>query len=100
MQLSSAQLDRFESDGFLRLPSLLSGEEIAAVTAALAEVFEEDAPASVGEKRGGAVRTAMGLHLRHPVFERLVRHPRLVGPARQILGTDALCVHDCLLGVV
>jgi ectoine hydroxylase len=34
------------------------------------------------------VRTAMGLHLRSPVFARLVRHPRLIEPALQILGRD------------
>ncbi len=31
----------------------------------------------------------MGLHLRDPVFAKLVRHPRLVEPALQILGEAA-----------
>ncbi|MDX1489364.1 MAG: phytanoyl-CoA dioxygenase family protein, partial [Acidiferrobacterales bacterium] len=37
------------------------------------------------EKDTDVVRTAMGLHLRNDVFARLVRHPRLLEPALQIL---------------
>ncbi len=36
----------------------------------------------------------MGLHLRDPLFARLVRDPRLVTPARQILDDDDLYIQQ------
>jgi L-proline 4-hydroxylase len=86
MQLSEAQLRQFERDGYLVLPSLFSLREVDVLRAALAPVFAEDSPANVREKLSGEVRTAMGLHLRHPAYASLVRHPRLLGPAFQLLG--------------
>ncbi len=88
MKLAGDQLERFHRDGFLVLPGLFSAPEVAALGARLPALFAADDPANVGEKQGGEVRTAMGLHLRDPLFAKLVRHPRLVAPARQILGQD------------
>jgi ectoine hydroxylase len=88
MRLTARQLEDFDRDGFLILPELFSKDEIAALRAPLPALFAADDPANIVEKRGGEVRTAMGLHLRDPVFAKLVRHPRLVEPARQILGED------------
>jgi len=86
MQLSQTQLRQFEQDGYLVLPELFSAREVEVLRQALAPVFAEDTPANVREKLGGEVRTAMGLHLRHPAYAKLVRHPRLLGPAFQLLG--------------
>src|SRR5579863_1745659 len=86
MQLSDAQLGRFERDGYLVLPELFSAREVEIVRAALVPVFAEDSPANVRERSSGEVRTAMGLHLRHPAYAKLVRHPRLLDPAFQLLG--------------
>ena len=88
MKLSAEQLARFEQDGFLVLPSLFSADEVAALRAELPAILAEETPANIREKYAGEVRTAMGLHLRNPVFARLVRHPRLLEPAFQILSTD------------
>ena len=89
MRLSGAQLERFERDGFLVLPELFSKDEVAALRAPLPALFAAADPANIREKHGGEVRTAMGLHLRDPVFAKLVRQPRLVEPALQILGEAA-----------
>ena len=86
MQLSEAQLRQFERDGYLVLPSLFSPREVDVLRTALAPVFAEDSPANVREKLSGEVRTAMGLHLRHQAYAKLVRHPRLLAPAFQLLG--------------
>jgi len=94
MQLTASQIDRFRKDGFLVLPNLFSAEEIAVLRAALPVVYAEDTPANIREKRSGKVRTSMGLHLRHDAFARLVRHPRLIEPAIQILGDDRLYVQQ------
>ncbi len=88
MKLAGDQLERFHRDGFLVLPGLFSAPEITALGARLPALFAADDPANVREKQGGEVRTTMGLHLRDPLFAKLVRHPRLVEPARQILGQD------------
>ena len=88
MRLDEDQLETFERDGFLVLPGLFSAPEVAALGARLPALFAADDPANVREKQGGEVRTAMGLHLRDPLFAKLVRHPRLVEPALQILGQD------------
>ena len=56
-------------------------------------LFAERRPENFREKESDAVRTAMGLHQRSEVFARVVRHPRLVEPAMQILG-DALYVQQ------
>jgi ectoine hydroxylase len=89
MRLSVQQLEDFDRDGFLILPELFSNDEVPALRAPLPAIFAADDPANIVEKRGGEVRTAMGLHLRDPVFAKLVRHPRLVEPALQIFGEAA-----------
>ena len=88
MRLSDEQIGRFTEDGFLILPGWFSAAEVEVLRAAMARVFDQDSPADVREKGSGAVRTAMGLHLRDEVFARLVRHPRFVEPARQLAGGD------------
>lgn len=88
MELSAAQLDRFHQDGFLILPELFTAEEVAVLRGRLSTLFAEEADANIREKHSGDVRTAMGLHLRDEVYDRLVRHPRLIGPGRQIAGSD------------
>ena len=86
MKLTQNQVDGFERDGFLILPSLFSKEEVDFLLDALEEPFSEDCAQNFRELESGAVRTAMGLHLRSSVFARLVRHPRLVEPAMQLAG--------------
>jgi ectoine hydroxylase len=93
MHLTQAQIERFNADGFLVLPDLFVGDEVATLRAALPAIYAEDTPANIREKRGGEVRTAMGLHLRHPAYDRVVRHPRLIEPAFQLLG-DRLYVQQ------
>lgn len=88
MKLDSSQLASIEEDGFLALPDLFTAHEVAAINDALVPLFGEDADANIREKKSGEVRTAMGLHLRSKLFERLCRHPRLVAPAQQILGDE------------
>jgi len=98
MHLSGEQLERFERDGFLVLPELFSKDEVAALRARLPAIFAAEDAANVVEKHSGEVRTAMGLHLRDPVFAKLVRHPRLVEPARQIRG-EALYIQQVKVNV-
>ncbi len=86
MLLDDAQLQRFDEDGFLVLPALFSQAEVELLLAELPALFAERCAANFREKRSGVVRTAMGLHRRNALFARLVRHPRLLEPAEQLLG--------------
>lgn len=94
MRLSDAQLSQFHADGFLILPGLFSDAEVEALRAPLPALFAPGAPENFAEKSSGIVRTAMGLHLRDATYAKLVRHPRLVVPAQQILESDALYIQQ------
>ena len=85
MKLGDEQISRFERDGFLLLPNLFSPREVELMRSALAPVFAERDPANIREKMSGEVRTAMGLHTRSAAYAKLVRHPRLLEPAFQLL---------------
>ena len=86
MELCGEQLGRFAEDGFLILPELFTAGEVAVLRDQLDTIFAERRPENFREKVSDKVRTAMGLHLRNEIYARLVRHPRLIGPALQILG--------------
>ncbi|MCP4328047.1 MAG: proline hydroxylase [Alphaproteobacteria bacterium] len=99
VRLTADQIEGFQRDGYVVLPDLFSPEEIAALRRPLPRLFAEDIPANVIEKRSGVVRTAMGLHLRHPIYADLVRHPRLIEPASQLLEDDALYAQQVKVNV-
>ena len=88
MKLPGTQIEQFERDGFLILPSLFTRDEVAILTVELPKLFSERCPENFREKDNDAVRTAMGLHQRNDVYARLVRHPRLVEPAQQLRGEE------------
>jgi len=85
MQLTDEQTQCLDQDGYLIIPDLFSSEEVDAIRSRLPRLFAEQCEANVIERNSGVVRTAMGLHLRDELFADLVRHPRLVGPALQVL---------------
>ncbi len=86
MRLDSEQRASLDRDGFLVLPGRFTEAEVDLLRARLPRLFAEDHPGNIVEKETGEVRTTMGLHLRDEVFDRAVRHPRLVEPALQVLG--------------
>jgi ectoine hydroxylase len=82
MELTDEQLRRFEEDGFLILPGVFSAAEVDLLRAQLPALFAERRPEKVRQRQSGVVRMAMGVHRRKEAFARLLRHPRLSGPAR------------------
>jgi hypothetical protein len=91
--LTRAQVKQFHKDGFIFLPGLLDEDELALVRDALPEVFSEEGPHRILEAGSGKVRGVHGVHETHPVFDTLVRLPRLLGPARELL-EDEVYVHQ------
>jgi ectoine hydroxylase len=85
MRLSEAQLEQFDSDGYLVLPGLFSAAEIAPLRGDLARIFALDRP-EVPKTETGESRLAHRLERYSAPFDLLLHHPRMVEPARQILG--------------
>lgn len=94
MRLDDSEVRRFREDGFLILPGRFSAKETDLLKAELPRLFAERRPENFREKESDAVRTAMALHLRSEAYARLVRDPRLVEPARQLLGEEDLYVQQ------
>ncbi len=90
MRLTDDQLQQLDHDGFLVLPDVFSLEEVELLRAQVPALMAQDCPENPREASGGAVRNLLSLHRRNELYARLVRHPRLVAPAMQILGDDAL----------
>jgi len=88
MKLNETQLQQLDQDGFLIIEDRFTDDEVDLMCGSLPALLANDHPGNVIEQSSGVVRTSMGLHLRDDVFARVVRHPRLVLPALQILDED------------
>ncbi|MBI1775675.1 MAG: phytanoyl-CoA dioxygenase family protein [Proteobacteria bacterium] len=85
MQLSDAQLKQFDEEGYVFLANLFRPEEVAILKAEVPALFAERRQENVRERTGDVVRTSFAAHTYNPVYGALARHPRLVGPAMQML---------------
>jgi ectoine hydroxylase len=85
MQLSDTQLGEFERDGYLFIPDLIDEDDVCELRAEIPRIValerEEVMRAETGE-----LFAAFALDRYSEPFARLLRHPRLLGPAHQILG--------------
>lgn len=87
MQLSTAQLQEFDDQGYLFMPSCFSEDEIALLRSESARVLKLDRE-EVWREKSGAPRTAFAAHTFSEVFRLLASHPRLIEPLRQLFGED------------
>jgi len=94
MRLTREQLAEFDEQGFLFLPGLFSAEEMALMSGELPGIFAQDRDEVIREKGTTAPRTAFYVQTWNDVFARVARHPRLVEPGRQLLGSDELYMHQ------
>ena len=94
MTLDDHQLTAFHEAGVIALPGLFSLDEVDLITERLPDLFAERCPENFRERSSDVVRTAMGLHRRDELFARLVRDPRLVTAAQQILDDDNLYIQQ------
>lgn len=90
--LDPAQVEQYDRDGFLAVPSLFSAAEAAAIDVALADWSRSGEvatlPEAITEPASGALRSIFRVHDLHPAFHALAMDPRLRDAARQILGSD------------
>jgi ectoine hydroxylase len=90
--LGAARLDAYRRDGFVALPDLLDGDTVARCLARIEQLARDEvvrrSPAAVLEPDGDELRSLFAVHRSDPVFRALADDPRLVGVARQLLGSD------------
>ncbi|KUJ68864.1 ectoine hydroxylase [Streptomyces albus subsp. albus] len=97
-----AELGDFDRDGFLTVDPLITPDEVARYRAELARLVADPAvradERAVIEPRSDEVRSVFEVHRISPLFAELVRDPRVVGRARQILGSEVY-VHQSRINV-
>ncbi|WP_405688830.1 ectoine hydroxylase [Streptomyces sp. NBC_00057] len=95
-------LQGFERDGFLTVDQLITPDEAAAHHAELDRLITDPAvradERSIIEPKSQKVRSVFEVHRISEVFARLVGDERVVGRARQILGSDVY-VHQSRINV-
>lgn len=96
--LAPGQLRRYETDGFLALPRLLTENDLTGLRAAAGEALNDPGRATDPRYVRGAddddVRRIHGIHAGCGDLARLVRDPRLAGAARQVLDSDVYVHHS------
>ncbi|MFM9940980.1 MAG: phytanoyl-CoA dioxygenase family protein [Hyphomicrobiaceae bacterium] len=85
MKLTPAQIQQFNTDGWLFLPDLFTAEEIEVLRAESAHVLSSDRP-EIWREKSGAPRTAFAAHTYNEAFSIIGRHPRMINPVEQVFG--------------
>lgn len=92
MHLSTAEIERYERDGFLVIEEVLTAAECAELDRAtddvLAEVRAEATGAGKSPDEVLAAGVYVGLSLKSEAFRRLAREPRLLDPLESLWGPD------------
>ncbi|MEV7683386.1 MULTISPECIES: ectoine hydroxylase [unclassified Streptomyces] len=100
--VSRADLGGFERDGFLTVDRLIGPDEVALYRAELERLVADPGvradERSIIEPRTQDVRSVFEVHRLSEIFAGLVRDERVVGRARQILGSDVY-VHQSRINV-
>ncbi|MDN3264379.1 ectoine hydroxylase [Streptomyces sp. CSDS2] len=100
--IATADLQRYERDGFLAVDQLITPDEVEVCKRELDRlVSDPDVRAderSIVEPKSKEIRSVFEVHRISEVFANLVRDPRVVGRARQILGSDVY-VHQSRINV-
>ncbi|MFD9815807.1 ectoine hydroxylase [Streptomyces sp. NPDC059080] len=97
-----SELSDFERDGFFAIGELLTADEVAVYRSELDRLVNDPEmranPRSIVEPKSQSVRSVFEVHKISKVFARLASDPRVVGRARQILGSDVY-VHQSRINV-
>lgn len=90
--LPADALARYEKEGFLVLPNLLSTQEVEALQQEMRALLERHAGSGsesvIREPGSDAVRSIFNLPAASPLFARFARHPRLLAFAEHVLGSQ------------
>jgi ectoine hydroxylase len=100
--IPTADLQAYERDGFLAVDQLITPDEVEVYRRELDRLVTDPAiradERSIVEPKSKEIRSVFEVHRISEVFANLVRDPRVVGRARQILGSDVY-VHQSRINV-
>ncbi|NUR04037.1 MAG: ectoine hydroxylase, partial [Streptomyces sp.] len=100
--ITTGDLQSFERDGFLAIDQLIADDEVAVYRQELERLVTDPAiradERSIIEPKSKEIRSVFEVHKISEVFANLVRDERVVGRARQILGSDVY-VHQSRINV-
>ncbi|MEU6822966.1 ectoine hydroxylase [Streptomyces atriruber] len=100
--ITAGDLAGFERDGFLAIDQLITPDEVSVYHAELERLINDPAmrenDRSIVEPRSQEIRSIFEVHRISELFGRLAADPRVVGRARQILGSDVY-VHQSRINV-
>jgi ectoine hydroxylase len=85
MKLNDEQLKQFDEEGYVIIPELFSADEVAVLKGEIPGIFAQRRDENFREKDGDTVRTAFAAHTYNDVYDKFVRHPRILEPAEQML---------------
>jgi ectoine hydroxylase len=88
MNLTEEQLDTYREQGLLIVKDVFSREEIELMKAEIQRLKSENHPTNLLEIDGKTMRALHGCHENSKIMSNLVRHPKLLIPAQQMLGGD------------
>ena len=90
--LTAAQRNSYQQNGFLLMPELFNQEEVSYLFDAMQGMREEFTHAGrkevIAEPGSGEVRSIFNVHRLNEIFANLVRDPRVLDVAREILGSE------------
>ncbi len=103
MKFTNEQLANLDRDGFILIPGLFSESEVEAMREETTRLCHVEADYTARE-RGGDVRALFRVHedygpTQSKVFRALSRAPRLLEPAKQVLGDEDLYVFHTKINV-
>jgi len=90
--LTTAQIEEFETKGWITVDSLLSEDECLTLEDGMRNVQARDGP-EVAREKDGSPHVVYGVHLWDERFHALARHPKVLGPAKELLQKDCF-VHQ------
>ncbi|MEE1930593.1 ectoine hydroxylase [Streptomyces sp. TRM 70351] len=100
--IAAGDLADYERDGFLAIDQLITPDEVTGYRAELERLISDPTiradQRSIIEPQSQEIRSVFEVHRISEVFASLVRDPRVVGRARQILGSDVY-VHQSRVNV-
>ncbi|MBY8342278.1 ectoine hydroxylase [Streptomyces spinosirectus] len=100
--ISATDLQGFERDGFLAIDQLIAPDEVPLYAQELERLVTDPQiradERSIVEPKSKEIRSVFEVHKISEVFAQLVRDERVVGRARQILGSDVY-VHQSRINV-
>jgi ectoine hydroxylase len=84
VELTDKQIQQFNEEGYIFIPSCFSTDEVKVLNDAASEIFMTDRK-EVWRESSGIARTAFAAHTYNEAHKKLAAHPKLIQPVKKIL---------------